>query len=104
MESINRQQKSYEMLISTSQLYYQCSKAVLISYNGKCLSFSVLKEGAGEDIPIMLLGNKTDLDGQRVVPLGVAEKLAKVSDSEPWSGTNRSPLNIWSMVVLKQTS
>uniref|UniRef100_A0A671S8N1 Ras and EF-hand domain-containing protein homolog n=1 Tax=Sinocyclocheilus anshuiensis TaxID=1608454 RepID=A0A671S8N1_9TELE len=36
-----------------------------------------VQEGAGEDIPIMLLGNKTDLDGQREVPLGVAEKLAK---------------------------
>lgn len=42
----------------------------------------------------MLLGNKTDLDGQREVPLGVAEKLAKVSESEPWSGTNGSQLNI----------
>uniref|UniRef100_A0A8C2IA89 Calcium release activated channel regulator 2A n=1 Tax=Cyprinus carpio TaxID=7962 RepID=A0A8C2IA89_CYPCA len=36
-----------------------------------------VQEGAGEDIPIMLLGNKTDLDGQREVPLGFAEKLAK---------------------------
>uniref|UniRef100_A0A672PZ81 Calcium release activated channel regulator 2A n=1 Tax=Sinocyclocheilus grahami TaxID=75366 RepID=A0A672PZ81_SINGR len=36
-----------------------------------------VQEGAGEDIPIMLLGNKTDLDGQREVPLGLAEKLAK---------------------------
>uniref|UniRef100_A0A8C2GV29 Calcium release activated channel regulator 2A n=1 Tax=Cyprinus carpio TaxID=7962 RepID=A0A8C2GV29_CYPCA len=36
-----------------------------------------VEEGAGEDIPIMLLGNKTDLDGQREVPLGFAEKLAK---------------------------
>uniref|UniRef100_A0A9J7YHB4 EF-hand domain-containing protein n=2 Tax=Cyprinus carpio TaxID=7962 RepID=A0A9J7YHB4_CYPCA len=40
-----------------------------------------VQEGAGEDIPIMLLGNKTDLDGQREVPLGVAEKLAKFSFS-----------------------
>uniref|UniRef100_A0A672Q4T8 Calcium release activated channel regulator 2A n=1 Tax=Sinocyclocheilus grahami TaxID=75366 RepID=A0A672Q4T8_SINGR len=40
-----------------------------------------VQEGAGEDIPIMLLGNKTDLDGQREVPLGLAEKLAKVSES-----------------------
>uniref|UniRef100_A0A671S8L4 Ras and EF-hand domain-containing protein homolog n=1 Tax=Sinocyclocheilus anshuiensis TaxID=1608454 RepID=A0A671S8L4_9TELE len=53
-----------------------------------------VQEGAGEDIPIMLLGNKTDLDGQREVPLGVAEKLAKVSECGPWSGTNGSPLNI----------
>uniref|UniRef100_A0A8C2A6N6 Calcium release activated channel regulator 2A n=1 Tax=Cyprinus carpio TaxID=7962 RepID=A0A8C2A6N6_CYPCA len=44
-----------------------------------------VQEGAGEDIPIMLLGNKTDLDGQREVPLGVAEKLAKVSECGPWN-------------------
>ncbi|XP_002667614.6 EF-hand calcium-binding domain-containing protein 4B [Danio rerio] len=36
-----------------------------------------VQEGAGEDIPIMLLGNKTDLDSQRVIPLGLGEKLAK---------------------------
>ncbi|XP_077049746.1 EF-hand calcium-binding domain-containing protein 4B [Siphateles boraxobius] len=36
-----------------------------------------VQEGAGEDIPIMLLGNKTDLDGQRVIPLEMGEKLAK---------------------------
>ncbi|XP_048024867.1 EF-hand calcium-binding domain-containing protein 4B [Megalobrama amblycephala] len=36
-----------------------------------------VQEGAGEDIPIMLLGNKTDLDGQREIPLGTGEKLAK---------------------------
>ncbi|XP_039506405.1 ras and EF-hand domain-containing protein homolog [Pimephales promelas] len=36
-----------------------------------------VQEGAGEDIPIMLLGNKTDLDSERVIPLGTGEKLAK---------------------------
>ncbi|XP_056335016.1 EF-hand calcium-binding domain-containing protein 4B [Danio aesculapii] len=36
-----------------------------------------VQEGAGEGIPIMLLGNKTDLDSQRVIPLGLGEKLAK---------------------------
>ncbi|XP_057204523.1 EF-hand calcium-binding domain-containing protein 4B isoform X1 [Triplophysa rosa] len=38
-----------------------------------------VQEGAGEDIPIMLLGNKTDLDAQREIPLGMGEKLAKDS-------------------------
>lgn len=74
---------------------------MFFSFNGKWLSFSTLQEGAGEDIPIMLLGNKTDLDNQREIPLGVAEKLAKVSKSGPWSGTNGSPLNILSMAVFK---
>ncbi|KAI3371576.1 hypothetical protein L3Q82_024140, partial [Scortum barcoo] len=36
-----------------------------------------VKEGAGEDIPIMLLGNKTDKESERQVLKGVGERLAK---------------------------
>ncbi|XP_068579611.1 EF-hand calcium-binding domain-containing protein 4B [Cebidichthys violaceus] len=36
-----------------------------------------VKEGAGEDIPIMLLGNKTDKEIERQVQKGVGERLAK---------------------------
>ncbi|KAF7662449.1 hypothetical protein LDENG_00235670 [Lucifuga dentata] len=36
-----------------------------------------VKEGAGEDIPIMLLGNKTDKESQREVQRGMGEKQAK---------------------------
>ncbi|XP_051580555.1 EF-hand calcium-binding domain-containing protein 4B [Myxocyprinus asiaticus] len=36
-----------------------------------------VQDGAGEDIPIMLLGNKTDLSTQREIPLGMGEKLSK---------------------------
>lgn len=36
-----------------------------------------VKEGAGEDIPIMLLGNKTDKDAGRQVQKGLGERLAK---------------------------
>uniref|UniRef100_UPI003AAA796D EF-hand calcium-binding domain-containing protein 4B n=1 Tax=Centroberyx gerrardi TaxID=166262 RepID=UPI003AAA796D len=36
-----------------------------------------VQEGAGEDIPIMLLGNKTDKESVREVQGGVGEKLAK---------------------------
>ncbi|XP_053175930.1 EF-hand calcium-binding domain-containing protein 4B [Scomber japonicus] len=36
-----------------------------------------VKEGAGEDITIMLLGNKTDKDIERQVEKGVGERLAK---------------------------
>ncbi|KAJ8002895.1 hypothetical protein DPEC_G00163710 [Dallia pectoralis] len=36
-----------------------------------------VQEGAGEDIPIMLLGNKTDKENERVVLTKVGEKLAK---------------------------
>ncbi|XP_058501895.1 EF-hand calcium-binding domain-containing protein 4B isoform X1 [Solea solea] len=36
-----------------------------------------VKEGAGEDIPIMLLGNKTDKDAERQVQRALGERLAK---------------------------
>ncbi|XP_052008897.1 EF-hand calcium-binding domain-containing protein 4B isoform X2 [Xyrauchen texanus] len=36
-----------------------------------------VQDGAGENIPIMLLGNKTDLNTQREIPLGTGEKLSK---------------------------
>ncbi|KAM3608793.1 uncharacterized protein V6R79_004842 [Siganus canaliculatus] len=36
-----------------------------------------VKESAGEDIPIMLLGNKTDKERERQVQRGVGERLAK---------------------------
>ncbi|XP_070686730.1 EF-hand calcium-binding domain-containing protein 4B [Pempheris klunzingeri] len=36
-----------------------------------------VKESAGEDIPIMLLGNKTDKEIERQVQTGVGERLAK---------------------------
>lgn len=37
------------------------------------------QEGAGEDIPIMLLANKTDKEIERQVQKGMGERLAKVS-------------------------
>uniref|UniRef100_A0A8C8HRX1 EF-hand domain-containing protein n=1 Tax=Oncorhynchus tshawytscha TaxID=74940 RepID=A0A8C8HRX1_ONCTS len=51
-----------------------------------------VQEGAGEDIPIMLLGNKTDKESEREVQTRVGEKLAKVCLSAiPWalSSTHR---------------
>ncbi|XP_038562582.1 ras and EF-hand domain-containing protein homolog [Micropterus salmoides] len=36
-----------------------------------------VKEGAGEDIPLMLLGNKTDKEMERQVQKGLGERLAK---------------------------
>ncbi|XP_035381454.1 ras and EF-hand domain-containing protein homolog [Electrophorus electricus] len=38
-----------------------------------------VQEGAGEDIPVMLLGNKTDLEGQRAIEFRAADRLAKDS-------------------------
>lgn len=39
------------------------------------------QEGAGEDIPIMLLGNKSDKEMERQVQKGLGERLAKVCSS-----------------------
>lgn len=42
------------------------------------LFYNLLQESAGEDIPIMLLGNKTDKETEREVQKEVGERLAKV--------------------------
>ncbi|XP_066446602.1 EF-hand calcium-binding domain-containing protein 4B isoform X2 [Eleutherodactylus coqui] len=36
-----------------------------------------VEEGAGENIPILMLGNKTDIEKEREVPCGLGEHLAK---------------------------
>lgn len=40
--------------------------------------FFALQEAAGENIPLLLLGNKTDNEKEREVPKGLGEHLAKV--------------------------
>lgn len=40
---------------------------------------TLLQEAAGEGIPILLLGNKMDMDGHREVSFKEAEQLAYVS-------------------------
>ncbi|CAJ0952378.1 unnamed protein product [Ranitomeya imitator] len=39
-----------------------------------------VEEGAGENIPILMLGNKTDIDKEREVPCGLGDHLAKPFD------------------------
>lgn len=46
---------------------------------------TVFQEAAGEEIPILLLGNKMDMDGHREVSFKEAEQLAYVSSLQsPW--------------------
>uniref|UniRef100_A0A8D3D8G3 EF-hand domain-containing protein n=1 Tax=Scophthalmus maximus TaxID=52904 RepID=A0A8D3D8G3_SCOMX len=47
-----------------------------------------VKEGAGEDIPIMLLGNKTDKEIERQVQKGVGERLMTLYECSACSGQN----------------
>lgn len=58
----------------TNYIKKQKNKAVLAC----ALSLTCLQEGAGEDIPVMLLGNKTDKETQREVQKSIGERLAKV--------------------------
>ncbi|KAM9351633.1 EF-hand calcium-binding domain-containing protein 4B [Symphorus nematophorus] len=63
-----------------------------------------VKESAGEDIPIMLLGNKTDKEMERQVQKGVGERLAKDSQMTFYECSACSGHNVAeSMVHLART-
>lgn len=38
----------------------------------------ILQEATGESVPVLLLGNKTDNEKEREVPMGMGDHLAKV--------------------------
>ncbi|XP_066580267.1 EF-hand calcium-binding domain-containing protein 4B [Amia ocellicauda] len=64
-------------------------------------------EGAGDDIPIMLLGNKTDKESEREVQMKVGEKLAKdsqliFSECSAFSGHNVTELMLHLAKILKE--
>ncbi|XP_030646421.1 ras and EF-hand domain-containing protein homolog [Chanos chanos] len=66
-----------------------------------------VQEGAGEDIPIMLLGNKTDLEGQREIQMSMGEKLAKDSqlifyECSAFSGHNVTESMVHLARILKE--
>ncbi|XP_036441505.1 ras and EF-hand domain-containing protein homolog [Colossoma macropomum] len=66
-----------------------------------------VQEGAGEDIPVMLLGNKTDLEGQREIQFRAGEKLAKDSqliffECSAFSGHNVTESMIHLARILKE--
>ncbi|KTF87058.1 hypothetical protein cypCar_00038091 [Cyprinus carpio] len=83
--TVDNSQVALQMYRSITKQFFRKADGVVVVYditNEQTFTavrhwLASVQEGAGEDIPIMLLGNKTDLDGQREVPLGVAEKLAK---------------------------
>ncbi|XP_036376469.1 ras-related protein Rab-44-like [Megalops cyprinoides] len=66
-----------------------------------------VQEGAGENIPIMLLGNKTDQESQREVEASMGEKLAKESqlifyECSAFSGYNVTECMIHLARMLKE--
>ncbi|MCI4379081.1 hypothetical protein PGIGA_G00223840 [Pangasianodon gigas] len=72
---------------SITKQFFRKADGVVVMYDITCeQTFTAVRswlasvqEGAGDDIPVMLLGNKTDLEGQREIQFRVGEKLAKES-------------------------
>ncbi|KAM6945982.1 EF-hand calcium-binding domain-containing protein 4B [Aplochiton taeniatus] len=70
---------------SITKQFFRKADGVVVMYDITAeLTFTAVRqwltsvqEGAGEEIPIMLLGNKTDLESEREVHSSVGEKLAK---------------------------
>ncbi|XP_019959168.2 EF-hand calcium-binding domain-containing protein 4B isoform X2 [Paralichthys olivaceus] len=70
---------------SITKQFFRKADAVIVMYDITAQqSFTAVrqwltsvKEGAGDDIPIMLLGNKTDKEIERQVQKGLGERLAK---------------------------
>ncbi|XP_037624501.1 ras and EF-hand domain-containing protein homolog isoform X1 [Sebastes umbrosus] len=74
-----------ERFRSITKQFFRKADGVVVMYDITAVqSFTAVrqwltsvKEGAGEDIPIMLLGNKTDKEIERQVQKGVGDRLAK---------------------------
>ncbi|KAK3570513.1 hypothetical protein QTP86_020086 [Hemibagrus guttatus] len=72
---------------SITKQFFRKADGVVVMYDITCeQTFTAVRswlasvqEGAGDDIPVMLLGNKTDLEGQREIQFRVGEKLAMES-------------------------
>lgn len=70
---------------SITKQFFRKADGVVVMYDITAeLTFTAVRqwltsvqEGAGDDIPIMLLGNKTDMESEREVQRGMGEKLAK---------------------------
>ncbi|XP_058244146.1 EF-hand calcium-binding domain-containing protein 4B isoform X1 [Hemibagrus wyckioides] len=71
---------------SITKQFFRKADGVVVMYDITCeQTFTAVRswlasvqEGAGDDIPVMLLGNKTDLEAQREIQFRVGEKLAMV--------------------------
>ncbi|XP_078530078.1 EF-hand calcium-binding domain-containing protein 4B isoform X1 [Lissotriton helveticus] len=70
---------------SITKQFFRKADGVIVMYDITCKqSFSAVRqwlisieEGAGDNVPVLLLGNKTDNEKEREVPNGLGEQLAK---------------------------
>ncbi|KAM8972964.1 EF-hand calcium-binding domain-containing protein 4B [Pelodytes ibericus] len=69
------------------------------SFNAVRQWMSSVEEAAGEDIPILLLGNKIDIEKEREVPCGLGEHLAKDYNFIFYEGSASSGHNVTESVL-----
>ncbi|TSK38464.1 EF-hand calcium-binding domain-containing protein 4B [Bagarius yarrelli] len=100
---------------SITKQFFRKADGVVVMYDITCeQSFTAVRswlasvqEGAGDDIPVMLLGNKTDLEGQRAIQFSVGETLAKESrmiffECSAFSGYNVTETMVYLARILKE--
>ncbi|XP_047010783.2 EF-hand calcium-binding domain-containing protein 4B isoform X2 [Ictalurus punctatus] len=100
---------------SITKQFFRKADGVVVMYDITCeQTFTAVRswlasvqEGAGDDIPVMLLGNKTDLEGQREIQFRVGEKLAKESqliffECSAFSGHNVTESMVHLARILKE--
>ncbi|KAF4091676.1 hypothetical protein AMELA_G00039910 [Ameiurus melas] len=100
---------------SITKQFFRKADGVVVMYDITCeQTFTAVRswlasvqEGAGDDIPVMLLGNKTDLEGQRAIQFRMGEKLAKDSqliffECSAFSGHNVNESMVHLARILKE--
>ncbi|KAI5098068.1 EF-hand calcium-binding domain-containing protein 4B, partial [Silurus meridionalis] len=100
---------------SITKQFFRKADGVVVMYDITCKqTFTAVRswlvsvqEGSGDDIPVMLLGNKTDLDGQREIQFRMGEKLARESrliffECSAFSGSNVTESMVHLARILKE--
>ncbi|XP_060932937.1 EF-hand calcium-binding domain-containing protein 4B [Limanda limanda] len=96
-----------ERFRSITKQFFRKADGVVVMYDITAeLSFTAVrhwltsvKEGAGDDIPILLLGNKTDKEIERQVQKGLGERLAKDSQMAFYECSACSGQNVMESMV-----
>ncbi|XP_069084494.1 EF-hand calcium-binding domain-containing protein 4B isoform X1 [Pleurodeles waltl] len=92
---------------SITKQFFRKADGVIVMYDITCKqTFTAVRqwlisieEGAGENVPILLLGNKTDNEKEREVPNGLGEQLAKDFNLTFYECSARSGHNVKESVL-----